>query len=120
MIKKNTFLLVIMVSFLSIYSLSAQEKNTDNEKIKSLIEKKRAYNKEFGFGFRIQLFNGLETRAKKIRSKFSIENPTIRTYLRYDRPEWKIRVGNYKTKLEADKALNIFKESYPGAIIVPL
>ena len=109
-----------MFSFLSVYTVNSQNKETDNEKIKSLIKKKRAYNKEYGFGFRIQLFNGLETRAKKIKSKFAIENPKIRTYLRYSKPEWKVRVGNYKTKLEADKALNIYKDSYPGAIVVPL
>ena len=120
MVKNKVFLLVIMFSFLSVYTINSQNKNTDSKQIKSLIKKKISYNKEFGFGFRIQLFNGLETRAKKLKSKFSIENPEIRTYLRYSKPEWKVRVGNYKTKLEADKALNIFKENYPGAIIVPL
>ncbi|MGB0892187.1 MAG: SPOR domain-containing protein [Flavobacteriaceae bacterium] len=120
MIKKNTFILLIFTTFLCGFNMNAQETNTDNEEIKALINKKRAYNKQFGFGYRIQLFNGLETSAKKIKSKFSIENPTIKTYLRYYKPEWKVRIGNYKTKLEADKALNIFKKDYPGAIIVPL
>ena len=120
MVKKNIFLFVIIFSFTGVYSSIAQNKITDNEKVKTLIKKKRTYNKEFGFGYRIQLFNGLETNARKIKSRFSIENPNIKTYLRYSKPEWKIRVGNYKTKLEADKALNVFKENYPGAIIIPL
>lgn len=120
MIKKNIYILILIFSFTGIYNTNAQDKTSENEKITSLINKKRAYNKAYGFGFRIQLYNGLETQAKKIKSKFSIENPEIKTYLRYFKPEWKVRVGNYKTKLEADKALNIFKEDYPGAIIIPL
>ncbi len=38
-------------------------------------------------------------------------------------PNWKVRVGKYRTKLEAKKLQSIIKEVYPGSyirdIIVP-
>ena len=47
-----------------------------------------------GIGYRIQLYNGSEKRAKTIRAKFRIEFPSIETYLKYNAPEWKIQVGS--------------------------
>ena len=64
--------------------------------------------------------NGFEVEAKKTRAKFRIEFPEIKTYLVYRQPEWKIQVGTYKTKLEADRALLEIKKEFSSAIVVPL
>lgn len=109
-----------MLVFTGLLSISAQEKLTNNKEINSLIEKKRAYNKSSKKGFRIQLYNGLEKRAKSIQARFRIEYPNVRTKLAYDSPEWKIQVGYYRNRLEADRALNKFREKFASAIVVPL
>jgi hypothetical protein len=98
----------------------AQEDKTENQRIQEFIDKKKDFNKEFGYGFRIQLYNGFEVEAKKTRAKFRIEFPEIKTYLVYRQPEWKIQVGTYKTKLEADRALLEIKKDFGNAIVVPL
>ena len=97
-----------------------QGKKPDNQIIEELISKKKGFNKDFGYGFRIQLYNGFEVEAKTTRAKFRIEFPEIKTYLIYRQPEWKIQVGIYKTKLEADRALLEIKREFSGAIVVPL
>tara|TARA_B110000091_G_C13690560_1_gene421873 strand:- start:580 stop:948 length:369 start_codon:yes stop_codon:yes gene_type:complete len=102
------------------YTSHAQSKNNDNDSIRSIIEKKRAYNKRKGIGYRIQLYNGAEKRVKTIRAKFRIEFPLIETYLKYNAPEWKIQVGNYKTTLEAAKALMEINLKFSGAIVIPM
>lgn len=98
----------------------AQNNTTQNDTLKKFIQKKRAYNKKYGYGYRIQLYNGFETEAKKTRAKFRIKFPEIPTFIVYKSPEWKIQVGNYKTKLEADRALLDFKKEFYGALVVPL
>lgn len=98
----------------------AQEQKSDTQLIEEFIAKKKNFNKEFGHGFRIQLYNGFEVEAKKTQAKFRIEFPDIRTYIVYRQPEWKIQVGIYKTKLEADRALLEIKKEFSGAIVVPL
>ena len=113
------FAFVILTSF-SIQTAQSQEKKTDNQLVEELIAKKKKFNKDFGYGFRIQLYNGYEVEAKKTRAKFRIEFPKIQTYLTYVSPEWKIQVGTYKTKLEADRALLKIKKEFDGAIVVPL
>jgi hypothetical protein len=105
---------------ISSHEVLAQEEKTENQLIEEFIDKKKDFNKEFGYGFRIQLYNGFEVEAKKTRAKFRIEFPDIKTYLVYRQPEWKIQVGTYKTKLEADRALLEIKREFSGAIVVPL
>jgi septal ring-binding cell division protein DamX len=113
----NLFFFVIIAGNLSF---SAQNKTNSSEEIKKLITKKRAFNKEYGYGFRIQIYYGNETKARSLRSKFSLNYPEVYTKLDYNQPYWKVQVGNYKTKLEADKAMIRFLEEFSGLIVVPL
>ena len=111
---------LLFVGFLTSQTIYSQSIKSDSTLINELISKKRSFNKEFGYGFRIQLYNGFEIEAKKTEAKFKIDFPEIKTYLLYRQPEWKIQVGFYKTKLEADKALLDFKRKYRSAIVIPL
>ena len=117
-------LLIIFFYFgflmISSHEVLAQEEKTDNQLIEELINKKKEFNKAFGYGYRIQLYNGFEVEAKKIRAEFRIEYPEVKTYLVYRQPEWKIQVGSYKTKLEADRALLEIKKKFSNAIVIPL
>lgn len=119
---KNTVIIscLLFVGFLTSQTIYSQSIKSDSTLINELISKKRSFNKEFGYGFRIQLYNGFETEAKKTEAKFKIDFPEIKTYLLYRQPEWKIQVGFYKTKLEADRALLDFKRKYRSAIVIPL
>jgi len=36
----------------------------------------------------------------------------------YKSPEWKTQVGNFTTRLEADRILNIISEKFTGAIVL--
>ena len=111
---------LLFVGFLTSQTIYSQSIKSDSTLINELISKKRSFNKQFGYGFRIQLYNGFETEAKKTEAKFKIDFPEIKTYLLYRQPEWKIQVGFYKTKLEADRALLDFKRKYRSAIVIPL
>ena len=119
--EKSKFIMcVFLVVFLTTNFTYSQSKKSENTLIKELISKKRSFNKEYSYGFRIQLYNGLETVARKTMKKFKIDFPEIKTYLVYRQPEWKIQVGFYKTKLEADRALLDLKRKYGSAIVIPL
>ena len=119
---KNSVLKVciILVVFLTTKPSFSQSEKSDNTLINELISKKRSFNKEFSYGFRIQLYNGIETVARKTMRKFNYDFPEIKTHLIYRQPEWKIQVGFYNTMLEADRALLNFKRKYKSAIVNPL
>ena len=119
--EKSKFIMcVFLVVFLTTNFTYSQSKKSENTLIKELISKKRSFNKEYSYGFRIQLYNGLETVAIKTLRKFKYDFPDIETHLEYRQPEWKTQVGFYKTKLEADRALLNFKRKYQSAIVIPL
>jgi len=112
----------IFLSFLFITCIGSFQTNaqtTQSEKVTGLIKKKRAYNKKNGFGFRVQLLYGEELEIRKTLKKFQFTYPTTPTEIKYDEPYWKAFVGEYKTRLEADKALNLFKKRFSSAIVVP-
>lgn len=105
---------------LGSHTITAQKNTNMSPQIKNLIAKKRAFNKDIGFGYRVQLFYGEETNARNIQTKFNSSYPDVVTKLTYDQPYWKVQVGNYKTKLEADKALLNFSEKFSGLIVISL
>lgn len=102
------------------HSTYSQKKTTKLEEIRNIISKKRNFNKEFGFGYRIQLYNGNEQQARQILTRFNVDFPDRFSKLVYNSPEWKVQVGNYKTKLEADKDLIKFQKKITGIIVVPM
>lgn len=114
---KSIYISFLIMLFVGSYTSCAQT-NTSKE-VNSLIKKKREFNKENGYGFRIQLDNGFETAIKTTQSKFNLEFPEMKTYILFESPEWKVQVGDYKTRLEADKVLNEIKRKFSSAIVVP-
>ncbi len=118
--KKVFFTVLLTVIFSFSQRIAAQYQEKENKLIERFINKKREFNRKYGYGFRIQLFNGSEVTAKGIRARFNSEYPDVKTYLSYRQPEWIIQIGHFKTRLEADRMLLALKERYRSAIIVPL
>ena len=70
-------------------------------------------------GYRVQIHFGAEkAKALDVKSKFMTEYKDISTYLDYQQPYFKIRVGDFRTKLEAYKLLQEISADFPGAFIV--
>jgi hypothetical protein len=113
----KAIIFVFFATFLSINNSFAQ---SENEKINTLIEQKKAFNKTNKniMVFKIQLYNGNETQAYAVKRNFEADFPEYRAKVKYDNPEFKTHAGNFRTRLEADRALNAVKLKYAGAIIL--
>jgi hypothetical protein len=70
-------------------------------------------------GYRIQIYFG-PTRAKanEVKSEFLQTFPNVGAYLVYHQPNFKIRVGDFKTRLEALKFLQEIQPLYSAAFLV--
>lgn len=117
---KVFFIVFFFIATTYIVDVKAQNKTNSSKEIKELIAKKRAFNDKYGYGYTIQIYYGNETKARSLRSKFRIDFPKVSTNLNYEQPYWKVQVGNYKTRLEADKAALQFSEKFSGLIVIPL
>ena len=115
--------LIFSLTFLTTLCVSAQHDGIitihSSEKIKEIITKKKAYNKNLKKinGFKIQLFYGEEKNAYKIRDKFSSMFPDIKVEIKHANPDWKVWAGAYKTKLEADRAIKEIKDAQFNAFV---
>ncbi len=69
-------------------------------------------------GFRIQIFNGSKQNANKKKTEFLQKYPAMVARVIYEYPEYRIQIGDYKTKYEAEKTLSEIREWFPGSFIV--
>ena len=70
-------------------------------------------------GFRVQIYSGSDRKsAYSAQSKFQDKHPDVRTYLIYREPNFKVHVGDYRSRLEAEKAVDELKSAFTGLFIV--
>ena len=73
-------------------------------------------------GYRIQIaaYSGVNSKSQAEAARNSFNNlfPYTKSYLIYNEPYFKVRVGNYYTRLQAYKDLETIRETYPSAYIV--
>ena len=70
-------------------------------------------------GYRVQIHFGPEkAKALEVKTKFIQQNHKAHAYLDYQQPYFKIRVGDFRTKLEAYKFMKEISGDFPGAFIV--
>ncbi len=72
-------------------------------------------------GFRIQVFtSNAYDEALDAKNTLSAQLPDEWVYLVYDAPTYKVRVGDYLTRIDANQAVGRFVEKgYAGAWVVP-
>jgi len=73
-------------------------------------------------GFRIQItsFSGVNSRSiiENTATQFNQQFPHIPYDISYSEPNFRLRVGNFHTKLEAYKALQEIAPLFPGAFVL--
>lgn len=116
-LSKNILLTIILTVFLGITNNFAQSESSE---ISNLVEQKREFNKEnkSSVVYKIQLYNGDEDESYTIERNFRSDFPEYKVKVVYDDPEFKTQVGDFKTRLEADRILMIIKEKFGGAIVL--
>jgi hypothetical protein len=118
------------LTVLFIVSAVAQENKNDekgkveiiaDEKIKNLVARHKSFNesKMSTPGYRVQLYSGWQrAKANETKEEFSRMFPDIGSYMIYQQPNFRVRVGDFKTKLEAEKFQRTISSIYPSAFIV--
>ncbi|WP_298119219.1 SPOR domain-containing protein [Flavobacterium sp.] len=109
------------VIFNTFNIINAQSINVkQDEKFEQLLAEKRKINASITNNnrFKIQIFNGTNEIAKKELITFKRENKNYDATIIFNTPTYKVIVGNFKTRIEAEKSLTIIKKKYPNAILI--
>lgn len=67
--------------------------------------------------FKIQIFNGNLKNAEQSKSKFESVYSDISVTIKFETPNYKVWVGDFRTSLEADRYLLEVRETFPNAFI---
>lgn len=72
-------------------------------------------------GYRIQIFmeigNEAIQHAESVKKDFSEQFPGIPIYLTYEQPNYRLRVGDFRNRVEALKYLKLIKPSFNLAFV---
>jgi len=119
---KSTFYAFIPICFISI-NLSAQESVvtvSQDPKFEQLLNEKRKINSSITVNdrYKIQIYNGDSETSKKTLSDFRRDYKNFDGTIVFSTPMYKVWVGNFKTRIEAERNLLEFKKRYPNALLI--
>ena len=122
-LKKFRTFSILLVTLLTTQSIFSQTKETSieqDEKIKKLLLEKRKNNSGITINdkFKIQIFFGNIEESKKTLLAFKKEFPLLDGTIIFSNPSYKVWVGSFKSKIEAEKSLINIKKKYPSAVII--
>lgn len=116
---KLNFLNLLFVLLFFSGSLLAQVGVVDINKsaaLERLIELKKEVNKEKNL-IRIQIYSGPRSGAEIAMASFQALFLDLPSEMKYETPNYKIWVGKFRTKIEADRTLIRIKKEYPNAFL---
>ena len=93
-------------------------------RIDSLVSLNIEYNKLYPYivGYRIQIYMGSGNDALKnaemVKEDFETNFESMTAYVTFREPYYRVRVGDFRTRLEANQLLKALRKSYQDAWII--
>ena len=124
----NKFILLIFF-IASSYWLIGQEQTGEiriiqDSRVDSLLQLHKQLNEKNPHidGWRVNIFFETGNNSKKLateaKARFVQGYPNIPCYLVFQEPYYKVRVGDYRTQMEAEKFLKVVVAEYPNSFVV--
>jgi plasmid maintenance system killer protein len=119
---KQAFFYVFPAVICSI-NLYAQDANltvTQDPKFEQLLNEKRKINSSITVNdrYKIQIYNGDSEASKKTLADFRKNNSDFDGTIVFSTPTYKVWIGNFKSRIEAERNLAEFKKKYPNAFLI--
>lgn len=122
--KRIVLLIIGVVSAAFAFAQNTGSLNVNQDsRIESLISKQRQlYELDSSFsGYRIHIFmeigNEALKHAEQVKRQFERSFPDIPIYLTYAEPYFRLRAGNFRDRVEAEKCLRRIKPKYKEAFV---
>lgn len=114
-------LCLYILLFFKFNQINAQKVTVyQDSKFEELLNQKRKVNSSLTINnrYKIQIFNGTSEESKKTLIQFKRENKNYDATIVFSTPLYKVWIGNFKTRIEAERNLNSLKKNYPNSIII--
>jgi hypothetical protein len=121
-------IVLIMAALLMAGAVSAQTRKgkveiTGDVQVSELVKKHIEFNERMRTvpGYRVQIaaLSGANSRdqAFELKRKFKEEYPEVEVYIVFTEPNFRIKVGDFTSKLDAYVFMQRIKDRYPGTIV---
>lgn len=93
-----------------------------NKRLDAILDTIAMRNKSIKFtnGFRIQIYVGNDRKAADDAKIYTYQKyPEIFPYLSYNQPIYKVKIGDFLNRMDAERYYTNLKELYPSAMILP-
>ncbi len=92
-----------------------------NNKVDNVLDSINRFNvtRKFIDGYTIQIYSGQNKEEAMNTKKKMMAETSLNAILEYNQPKFRVRVGNYYSRLEAQKDLTRLKRIFSNAILVP-
>ena len=102
------------------WSQNATVTVNEDPKIPKLLSLKKELEKDnkLSDGFTIQLYYGELNRANSVIRKYRNKYANWPASIEYETPNYKVWVGNFSARLDADRALLEIQKDFPSAFIL--
>lgn len=103
--------------------MKAQDQNTSviqDPKFEQLLNEKRKINTSLTVNdsYKIQIYSGGSENAKKTLTEFKQEYKDIDATIVFNTPNYKVWVGSFKTRIEAERTLANIKDRYKNVLLI--
>ena len=118
----NTFSSLFFLAFYAS-NLQAQDGNlsvSQDPKFEQLLNEKRKINSSITVNdrYKIQIYNGESETAKKTLSDFRKDYKNFDGTIVFSTPTYKVWIGNFKSRIEAERNLAEIKKKYANAFLI--
>ena len=95
-------------------------RSSQNSKFENLLNEKRKINASITVNdiYKIQIYNGGSETSKKILTDFKRDFLAFDGTIVFYTPAYKVWVGNFKTRIEAERNMLLFRKKYPNAFVI--
>lgn len=103
-------------------SKTAETPLSVNKELTEIIQTINQQNKSVKYmpGYRIQLYVGnIRSEADAAKSFIYRSFPELSPYITFNQPTYRVKVGDFMSKTEAEHVLSSVKQQYASAVIVP-
>jgi hypothetical protein len=116
----TVLLLLIVVKSSSLFAQESTLSLTQDAKFEKMLNEKRRINSSIlsSDNYKIQIFNGDNESAKKTLNQFKKDFANFDSTIIFSTPTYKVLIGNFKTRIEAERNLIEIKKTYKTALLI--
>lgn len=94
----------------------------DNKKVDKALDSMSVHNKNIRYaaGYRIQVYVGNERKEVDDAKSYIYQNfPDLNTYLSFSQPTYRLKAGDFTSRMDAERFYSAIRQRYSMAMIVP-